>query len=619
MGVVWDLRTLAATSVVLIGVLGVLQLWLWRQDRALTVLAIWGAAHVVAAGGLLLLIGRHVIPYRLSIDAANALVLVSYGLVWAGARRFEQRPVSIPVVVSGAVLWLVLCQVPQFYDSLVARAVWLSTTIAAYDLLTLREFLRRHDAGARPLRRALAAVFASHAIMQCGRAFFAGTIGFEQRAFDLPNANWFALVMAGGLVLAMVTSVLLIAMAKDDVQRHALETLAEARDTAERANVAKTRFLARMSHELRTPLNGVLGMAQALTRDPGLPDEQRQWAVLLEQSGQHLLAIVNDILDLARAEAGTFELTPRPVRVREIVDGSRDLMMETAMAKGVELRLAVAPGTPEAVMADAVRVRQIILNLLGNAIKFTPPGGRVTLSVVERAGADGISLSVRDTGPGVPSEIVPYLFHDFMLCPIAHATPDGTGMGLSICSSLAQAMGGTIRYQPAPQGTGSLFTVDLPLPHAAPPASMPAKPEPPASPRDLTALRVLVVDDVTTNRRLAEVLLRQAGFAVDLAVDGAEAVTTLTQGRVPDVVLMDVYMPGMDGITATRHIRGLPGAAGRVPIIALTADASPDQIRACHDAGANGYVAKPFNVETLLAAIRVVLPETSSADQTAPL
>ncbi len=618
MGMVWDLRTLAATSVLLFGVLGLLQLWLWRQDRTLTVLAIWGVAHVLAAVGILLLTGRHVIPYRLSIDAANALILITYGLVWAGARRFEQRGISIPVVVGGTVLWLALCQVPQFYDSLSARVVWLSVTIAAYDLLTMREFLRQDPTGARPLRRALALVFAVHAALQAGRAVLAATIGFEQRALELPNVGWFALVMAGGLVLTMVASVLLIAVAKDDAQRQALETLAEARDTAERANIAKTRFLARMSHELRTPLNGVLGLAQALTREADLPDEQRQWAALLEQSGRHLLAIVNDMLDLARAEAGTFELAPRAVRVRDIVDGSRDLMAETALAKGVELRLAVAPDTPEAVMADAVRVRQIILNLLGNSIKFTPPGGHVTLSVSGRENADGIVLSVRDTGPGVPPEIVPYLFQDFMLCPVVDATPDGTGMGLSICSSLAQAMGGTIRYQPAPEGTGSVFTVDLPLPSAEPPPAPPVQPAPLTAPPASGAGRVLVVDDVPTNRRLAEVLLRQAGFEVELAADGAEAVTMLRHGRIPDVVLMDIYMPGMDGITATRHIRDLPSSAGRVPIIALTADASPDQIRACQAAGTNGYVAKPFNIEALVASIRAVLPEAASGDPTAP-
>ena len=288
------------------------------------------------------------------------------------------------------------------------------------------------------------------------------------------------------------------------------------------------------------------------------------------------------------------------------------------MAKGVELRLAVAPDTPEAVMADAVRVRQIILNLLGNSIKFTPPGGLVTLSVSGRGKADGIVLAVRDTGSGVPPEIVPYLFQDFMLCPVADATPDGTGMGLSICSSLAQAMGGTIRYDPAPEGTGSVFKVDLPLPRAEPIAIPPAKPVPPNIPRAAGARRVLVVDDVPTNRRLAEVLLRQAGFEVALAADGAEAVAALRQGQIPDVVLMDIYMPGMDGIAATRHIRGLPGAIGQIPIIALTADASPDQIRACEAAGTNGYVAKPFSIEALLASIRAVLPETMSGDLMAP-
>jgi CheY-like chemotaxis protein len=287
-----------------------------------------------------------------------------------------------------------------------------------------------------------------------------------------------------------------------------------------------------------------------------------------------------------------------------------------AAAGAVTLRVRHAAGVPRAVRADPLRVRQILLNLLGNAIKFTPPGGQVTLSVAPLDATDGLRLSVQDTGPGVPPEVRPYLFQDFLFGPVDNTTvdnttTDGTGMGLAISASLAQAMGGRIDYQPGPDGAGSLFIVDLPLPATEPPPP-PLVAEPPPPPVVVTApsptgpRRVLVVDDVAANRRLAEVLLNQAGFVVDLAVDGASALARLDAGPNPDVILMDVYMPGMDGLTATRRIRALDGPVSQIPIIALTADVSPDQIRACHQAGMNSYLAKPFNVQDLLDAIAAV-------------
>lgn len=604
----WDLPTLVAVSILLVAALGALQLWLWRQDRALIVLAIWGAAHLIATVGLVLLAGRLVLPYRLSIDLANAIVLLSYGLVWVGARRFEHQPVPIAVVVAGPALWLIACQIPQFYPEIVLRTMLVSAIIASYDLLSMWEFLRKRGDDASPLRRALAVTFAMHATVQIIRGGGAAVMGFDQTPYSIPNSSWFAVPAMAGLILAIAMSVLLIAVAKDDAQRHAIAVLREARDTAEQANVAKSRFLARMSHELRTPLNGVLGMAQVLTRDRTLSRAQHEQAALVEQAGRHLLAIVNDVLDLARAESGKLELFPKPVLVREIVDVTTALVADMAAAGAVTLRVRHAAGSPEAVRADPLRVRQILLNLLGNAIKFTPAGGQVTLSVAPLHGADGLRLSVQDTGPGVPPDVRPYLFQDFLFGPVDNTRTDGTGMGLAISASLAQAMGGRIDYQPGPEGIGSLFIVDLPLPATEPPPPPPVA-EPPPPPVVVTApslsgpRRVLVVDDVAANRRLAEVLLKQAGFVVDLAVDGASALARLDAGPNPDVILMDVYMPGMDGLTAARRIRALDGPISQIPIIALTADASPDQIRACHQAGMNSYLAKPFNVQDLLDAI----------------
>jgi CheY-like chemotaxis protein/nitrogen-specific signal transduction histidine kinase len=408
-----------------------------------------------------------------------------------------------------------------------------------------------------------------------------------------------------GAILVVGTSILLIAVVKEEVEQRSVATVAQARDAAERANLAKSRFLARMSHELRTPLNGVLGVAQVMTRDPAMRGVARERALMLEQAGRHLLAIINDILDLASVEAGKFQLSPQAARLDDIISGSTDLVAETASAKGITLTLERGANLPDVVLADPLRMRQILLNLLGNAIKFTSSDGRVTLSVVWLGDDTGLRLAVADTGPGVPAEIRPFLFRDFAQRPLDMAATEGTGLGLAISASLAHAMGGTLRYEPGPSGIGSLFIAELPLPLAEASAVPVAEPCPVQRPA--AGLHVLVVDDVASNRKLAELLLQQAGHVVRLAEDGETAVAAMAHGPTPDVVLMDVFMPGMDGLTASRRIRALNGAASRVPILALTADASPDRAEAYYEAGMNGCVTKPFDIDDLLAAINDVI------------
>lgn len=605
-----DTPTVIVFSMLLFGFLGLLQLWLWRQDRSLTALAIWGAADLLATLGIALLAGRGSLPNWLSINVAVAVITLTASLAWVGARRFERQPISLVIALAGACIWLAACQLPGFYTNLAYRTAGGSSIIAAYHLLCMREFLRKRPGNDLPSRGALAVIFGANATMQGARVVLALTLGFERSAFSLPGATWFGLTAMVGAVLIVGTSVLLIAVAKEETEQRSIATLALARDTADQANLAKSRFLARMSHELRTPLNGVLGMAQLLTRDPSLRGVQRERALLLEQAGRHLLAIISDILDLASVEAGKFQLTPQPTRLGDIIQGSIDLVAQTAAAKGVALTLEGGADLPEAVLADPLRVRQILLNLLGNAIKFTPSGGRVVLTVSWKGTNSGLRLSVADTGSGVPPEIRPYLFRDFAQRPLDMAASEGTGLGLAISASLAQAMGGTVRYQPGPDELGSVFIADLPLPIAEPPAD--PLPDRRATPRPVSGLRVLVVDDVASNRKLAEAVLQQAGYTVQLAVDGESAMAALAQGAVPDVVLMDVFMPGIDGLVATQRIRALGGAAGKVPIIALTADASVDRVQAYRDAGMNGYIIKPFEIEALLAAIaKVVLSEES--------
>jgi signal transduction histidine kinase/CheY-like chemotaxis protein/HPt (histidine-containing phosphotransfer) domain-containing protein len=385
--------------------------------------------------------------------------------------------------------------------------------------------------------------------------------------------------------------------------KRAMEDLAAARDGARAAGEAKSQFLARMSHELRTPLNGVLGFAQVLLRDPNLTEEQREQVVTLHDAGRHLLELVNSLLDLSKIEAGKLDLHLRDVAVRPLLDACSGLLAPEVDRKGLTLTLDIIPGTPAAVEADATRVRQMLLNLLSNAVKFTPPGGRVALRARPMAdGQPGLRIEVEDTGPGVPPEKRHLLFEDFsQLFPVAGQEGAGTGLGLAISARLAAAMGGRIGCD-SEAGQGALFWVELPLREVPMPAGAAT-----VAPVDLAAapglsLRVLVADDVAANRMVARAMLVAAGHRVDSAADGAEALAAVERDAY-DVVLMDVQMPVMDGLEATRRIRALDGSRRRVPILAVTASALPEQVSACRAAGMDGHLAKPIDRESLLAAV----------------
>jgi CheY-like chemotaxis protein len=385
-----------------------------------------------------------------------------------------------------------------------------------------------------------------------------------------------------------------------------MDDLAQARDTARAAGEAKSQFLARMSHELRTPLNGVLGFAQVLLRDPNLTEEQRDQVLTLHEAGQHLLELVNSLLDLSKIEAGKLDLHLRDVAVRPLLEACAGLLAPEVDRKGMVLSLEIAPGTPEAVEADATRVRQMLLNLLSNAVKFTPPGGRVDFRAGPlQDGRPGLRIEVQDTGPGVPPEKRHLLFEDFsQLFPAGGHEGAGTGLGLAISARLAEAMGGRIGCD-SEFGPGARFWVELPLKQVPLPAAATASAARPAEPTPSTpgrSLRILVADDVAANRMVARAMLVGVGHRVDSAADGAEALAAVER-EAYDVVLMDVQMPVMDGLEATRRIRALDSARRRVPILAVTASALPEQVAACHAAGMDGHLAKPIDRESLIAAV----------------
>lgn len=390
--------------------------------------------------------------------------------------------------------------------------------------------------------------------------------------------------------------------------KRAMADLAAARDAAAAATEAKSRFLAHMSHELRTPLNGVLGLAQALAQDPALSGEQRERARTLEAAGRHLVAVANDVLDLAKVEAGRLELRPAPTALPALLEGCIALTEPAAAAKGIRLGASLAGGLPALVLADQTRLRQLLLNLLSNAVKFTPAGGQVELRAFPLPGPDAagrapVRIEVRDSGPGVPAEARSAIFADFVQLDRGDMR-GGTGLGLSIAAHIVERMQGRIGCEdnPAvPEGHGALFWVELPLPVVAARARAP---EPAAQPR--ARLRVLVVDDVPANLAVARALLESAGHEADCVAGGALAVQAVAEaapGRRYDAILMDVMMPGMDGQEATRRIRALPGAAGRVPILAVTAGAFAEDIAACRAAGMDGHLAKPIERDKLIAAL----------------
>lgn len=389
--------------------------------------------------------------------------------------------------------------------------------------------------------------------------------------------------------------------------KRAMDDLSQARDSARAAGEAKSQFLARMSHELRTPLNGVLGFAQVLLRDPNLTEEQRDQVMTLHEAGQHLLELVNSLLDLSKIEAGKLDLHLRDIAVRPLLEACAGLLAPEVDRKGMTLTLDIAPGTPEAVEADATRVRQMLLNLLSNAVKFTPHGGRVDFRAGPMPkGRPGLRIEVQDTGPGVPPEKRHLLFEDFsQLFPIAGQEGAGTGLGLAISARLADAMGGRIGCD-SELGQGARFWVELPLKQVPLPAV--AAPDPAALPSASAravpgrSLRILVADDVAANRMVARAMLVGAGHRVDSAADGAEALAAVERDAY-DVVLMDVQMPVMDGLEATRRIRALDSARRRVPVLAVTASALPEQVAACRAAGMDGHLAKPIDREALISAV----------------
>ena len=379
--------------------------------------------------------------------------------------------------------------------------------------------------------------------------------------------------------------------------------LTEARDAAQAADRAKSQFLANMSHELRTPFNGLLGMMDLL-QDSDLTPAQRDQLLTARSSAQHLLALLNDILDMSAIDAGRLTMRPECCHLPSLVMQVGQLLQADADQRGITLVMAAYSDEPSLAWVDPTRVRQILLNLIGNAIKFTPEGEvRVQLRGVAADTRIRWTIEIKDSGLGMDEHTLSQLFQRFHQGDnTATRKHRGTGLGLEISRNLSRMMGGDISVSSQP-GIGSVFTVTLVTPACTEPVCLPETGPQPLAANDLPGnATILVAEDHPVNRKLVGLLLENMGHVALFAENGQQALTIVTNQAI-DLVLMDLHMPEMDGLEATRQIRQLPGSRGRVPIIALTADVLDDTRETAFRAGMNDFLFKPVQRAALQEAM----------------
>ncbi|MFK7740690.1 MAG: ATP-binding protein [Planctomycetota bacterium] len=377
-----------------------------------------------------------------------------------------------------------------------------------------------------------------------------------------------------------------------DALRKHVDELREAKAAADQAVLAKGRFLAAMSHELRTPLNGIVGSADLLMCE-NLSMAQQELVRVLQRSGHSLLAIVNDVLDYSRLEAGAMMVESIAFDLREVVQDVVSLEAGVAAERGLTLRSSLHVDLPAIVAGDPTRLRQVLLNLVGNALKFTAEGS-VDISVAP-AGAEGmVQFAVADSGVGIPEDVLPTLFSAFVQADASTTRRfGGTGLGLAISAQLVERMHGVMDVH-SEVGLGSTFSFTCRLPATSAEVTVPAAG---GDVETFAQRRVLVVDDQAANRLLVGKMLGRLGCEVREATNGAEAVRIVAEDSF-DLVLMDVSMPVMNGHDASRAIRQL-GCGSEVPIVALTANAMPEDRQLCREAGMSGYLSKPVRLADL--------------------
>jgi signal transduction histidine kinase/ActR/RegA family two-component response regulator len=418
-----------------------------------------------------------------------------------------------------------------------------------------------------------------------------------------------------GILTDSFNDLLVQLQANDNALHRAMTDLVEARDAAQAANVLKSQFLANMSHEIRTPLNGVLAMAQIIEMGE-LPAQQRERVEVIRRSGEELLAVLNDVLDISKIEAGKMELEVGEIDAEVLGANVRAAFAPLAESKkNLRFNVDVRPEAAGLRRGDPVRIGQILNNLVSNAIKFTAEGEvSVLVEGIGPDGRDGLKLSVKDTGLGIAADKLPMLFQKFSQADGSNTRRyGGTGLGLAICRELAQLMRGKIEVESA-EGHGSTFVVTMPAPKLARTQETGA-PEPAQAfdPSEERSLRVLAAEDIPTNQLVLKTIMQSFGVEITMVDNGRQAVEAWI-AEPYDLVLMDIQMPEMDGIAATRAIRAAEAETGRphTPIIAVSANAMTHQVKEYLAAGMDGHVAKPIELSKLHAAIEAALSESAA-------
>ncbi len=390
------------------------------------------------------------------------------------------------------------------------------------------------------------------------------------------------------------------------------EGLKQARDAAERADRAKSDFLAVITHELRTPLNGVIGMT-GLLLDSRLEPQARRYAETLREAGEHLLQLINDVLDFTKLEADRLSYEEIVLEPETVVQTALELVQHRARSKGLTLEARIAEGLPAQLRGDPGRLRQVLMNLVSNAVKFTERGGvvvEVSASPADESGWVMLNVAITDTGIGIAADDLPKLFLEFSQIDSSISRRfGGTGLGLAICRKLVAGMGGAISAESEP-GKGSTFRFSARLravePSEVPPPRRRTGLSNTGKPGAARSLRVLVAEDNQTNQIVIRAMVSKLGHRADLVGNGAEAVQAV-QARPYDLVLMDVMMPEMDGIEATKRIRALPDAVSRIPIIGLTAHAAAAEHEACRQSGMERVLTKPVTIGALGEAMTEIV------------
>lgn len=613
------LPTLMVSFTTITLVLGLTMSVYWLRQRALPGLGHWTLAIVLAALGVGFLIARIVIPLWISVLFGNLLVFIGTALIFIGIRRFSGLSSGWLMPAWGIALAMAIMMYDLYTrDDIVFRAIiagiWLAVGFGACAF----ECWRMGRRVARRLWVLPTMVFSFLALMQVARTYGLLTDPAAVSPFVTSPAQ--AASFLSATVGVVAAAIAMMGLSNEwllrRLQVEAAENARVARErdqaaqAAQAANRAKSMFLATISHEIRNPVNAVMGGLELLR----MQRDQSEARVLsvMGTAGQTLLGLLEDMLDISRIEAGHLSLSPQPLDLHQLLRDAVDLMAGRAAATGLTLGLGIADDLPRHVVADAGRLRQILLNLIGNAVKFTEQGGvSITASLLPPSrglppGSAQIRIIVADTGIGIAADKLPHVFEAFFQAEAGETRRfGGVGLGLAICRRLVDLMDGQIAVESEP-GRGTVFTLDLPVPLApAPQAALPIRRLPYWSSKPT----VLLVEDDAVNRFVATQLLTRQGLEVLVAADGLQALTMLAEHHVA-AVLMDIGMPGLDGFETTERLRHGGGPMAGVPVLALTANVLPETVARSRAVGMQGFVAKPIRLEELLAALsRLVAPD----------